>query len=89
MKDRAAAYMEHFEFDFSGGETGLSVGEEAPEDLALLVEALCPDRSPACLTSLYEALTVIAESGEEPAEIDEKVCPLELYHSVIEYLRLV
>lgn len=89
MKDRAAAYLEHFEFDFADGEAGLSLGEAAPEELALLVEALCPDRSPACLTSLYEALTVIAESGEEPAEIDEKVCSLEIYHSIIEYLRLI
>lgn len=89
MQDRAVAYMEHFQFDFAGGDATLSLGEEAPEELRLLVEALCPDHSPACLTSLFEALTVIAEFGEEPAEIDEKVCPLDRYLSVIEYLRLV
>lgn len=86
MQELAADYLEHFSLEF-GEEVRVSLSDTAPEDLHELDRLIRDNFGPDRLTCVYEALCVAAES-ELPhcAEVDEKVCPLDIYFVVIDFL---
>jgi hypothetical protein len=86
MQELAADYLEHFTVDI-GEEIRVGLDDSAPQDLLdldrLVRDMFGPDRQ----VCLYEALSTAAESEFPPcAEVDEKVCPLDLYFVVVDYL---
>ena len=86
MQQLAASYLEHFEIDFSQG-VEVRLAEDAPEELVEIVSQICDVYGPKSTVCVYEALNVAADSDlPHLAEVDEKVCPLELYHILIDYL---
>ncbi|GFK95401.1 hypothetical protein NNJEOMEG_03264 [Fundidesulfovibrio magnetotacticus] len=86
MQDLAASYLEHFEMNF-GEDSSVELSGKAPEDLKLLASGIEEMFGPGRLPSLFEALSVVADS-ELPhcAEVDVKVCPLDLYFVVLDFL---
>jgi len=86
MQELAASYLDHFDMSF-GENPGISLAADAPEDLVLLAEGIEQMFGPGRLVCLFEALSVVADS-ELPhcAEVDAKVCPLDLYFVVVDYL---
>jgi len=86
MQALAADYLEHFTVEFSGV-AEVSLSDSAPEDLIELDRLIGVTFGPGKLVCVYEALSVAAES-EMPycAEVDEKVCPLDIYFVVLDYL---
>jgi len=86
MQELAADYLEHFTMDV-GDEIHIGLNDSAPEALLELDRLIKDMFGPGKLVSLYEALSTAAESEFPPcAEIDEKVCPLDLYFVVVDFL---
>lgn len=86
MQQLAASYLEHFEIDFSEG-VEVRLAKDAPLDLVEIVSQLRDVYGPQCLVCVYEALNVAADSDmPHMAEVDEKVCPLDLYYILMDYL---
>ncbi|MFP5222129.1 MAG: hypothetical protein ACLGSA_07555 [Acidobacteriota bacterium] len=86
MQELAARYLEHFSIDFDGG-ARVSLESTAPDELKELDRVISDLFGPDKQVCVYEALCVAAEA-ELPhcAEIDEKVCPLDLYFVVVDFL---
>lgn len=86
MQELAANYLEHFTLDF-GDQVNVSLAGAAPEDLLELERFIREQYGSDKIVCLYEALCVVADS-ELPhcAEVDEKVCPLEIYYRVVDFL---
>lgn len=87
MKATAAAFLEHFDFDFSGNGPAVVPAADAPEALTRLVDAVAAEAGADAATCVYEALSILAEA-EDPrlTEVDEKVCPLSTYRLVVEHV---
>lgn len=86
MQELAADYLEHFTVDI-GEVIHVDLDESAPEDLLELDRLVRDMFGPGKQVCLYEALSTAAESEFPPcAEIDEKVCPLDLYFVVVDFL---
>ena len=86
MQHLAASYLEHFEIDFSQG-VDVRLAEDAPADLVEIVSQILDVYGPKSLVCVYEALNVAADSDlPHMAEVDEKVCPLDLYYILMDYL---
>lgn len=80
VKNLAAEYVEHFEFDFGDAGVELMLLDDAPAELKKLITDLCGRIAPETLVKVYEALNAIAEAEDIYAcEIDEKVCELTLF----------
>lgn len=80
IRNLAAEYAEHFEFDFGDAGVELSLLDHAPEELRKMIRELCGTISPETLVQVYEALNALAESEDiYQCEIDEKVCKLTLF----------
>uniref|UniRef100_A0A7C4EK44 Uncharacterized protein n=1 Tax=Fundidesulfovibrio putealis TaxID=270496 RepID=A0A7C4EK44_9BACT len=86
MQDLAAQYLEHFSLDMEQG-AQVCLDQSAPVELQELSQLVCAMCGGDATVSLFEALSVCADS-EMPylAEVDEKVCPLDLYYVVLDYL---
>lgn len=86
MQELAASYLEHFSVSF-GDKPEIVLAPNAPEGLRQLDRHITSLFGPGKLVCVFEALNVAADS-EMPflAEIDQKVCPLDIYHIVLEYL---
>jgi len=86
MQELAADYLEHFSVVF-GEESGVRLDDDAPRDLLELTRLVAELFGPGNEAALFEALSVASES-ELPhlAEVDEKVCPLDLYFVVLDFL---
>ncbi len=86
MQELAADYLEHFSIDI-GEKVRVSLADSAPEDLQELGRLIGTSFGPDKLVCVYEALCVIADSDlPHCAEVDEKVCPLDIYFVVIDFL---
>jgi len=86
MQELAANYLEHFTVDF-GEHARIGLDAAAPEDLQELVRVIGETFGPEKLVCLFEALSVAAESDlPHLAEVDEKVCPLDIYFVVVDFL---
>ena len=86
MQQLAAIYLEHFEIDFSQG-VEVRLAEDAPPELVEFVSQILDVYGPQSLVCVYEGLNVAADSDlPHMAEVDEKVCPLELYYILMDYL---
>jgi hypothetical protein len=80
IKNLAAEYVEHFDFDFGDAGVQLSLLDDAPADLRDMIVDLCGRISPENLVKVYESLNAIAECENiYVCEIDEKVCELTLF----------
>jgi hypothetical protein len=86
MQGLAANYLDHFTVDL-GNQVQVSLAETAPEDLQELDRLITDLFGPEKLVCVYEALCVAADS-ELPhcAEVDEKVCPLDIFFVVLDFL---
>jgi len=86
MQELAASYLEHFDMTF-GEDARIVLSGDAPDDLVLLARSVEEMFGPGKLVCLFEALSVVADA-ELPhcAEVDVKVCPLDLYFIVVDYL---
>jgi len=86
VQELAAEYIGHFSLDF-GDQPTVSLSEDAPGDLRELIGLITEAFGEGKQVCVYEALCVIADS-ELPycAEVDEKVCPLDIYFIVVDYL---
>jgi len=86
MQHLAAIFLEHFEIDFTQG-VAVRLAGDAPEDLAEFVAHIYEVYGPNSLVCVYEALNVAADSDmPHLAEVDEKVCPLDIYYILIDFL---
>jgi hypothetical protein len=86
MQGLAANYLSFFKVDFNENPS-LVLDAAAPEDLRELVGLIRDIFGPGNIVSVYEALSVAAESEQpQDAEVDEKVCPLEIYYFVVDFL---
>ncbi|WP_027721141.1 hypothetical protein [Maridesulfovibrio zosterae] len=80
VKNLAAKYAEHFDFDFGDSGVELMLLENAPNGLKKMIRDLCGSTSSESLVKIYEALNAIAECDDiYQCEIDEKVCELTLF----------
>ncbi|CCO23778.1 hypothetical protein [Maridesulfovibrio hydrothermalis] len=80
VKNLAADYAEHFDFDFGDAGMVLTLQNDAPAELKQLIRELCGSVSPESLVKVYESLNAIAECDDiYQCEIDEKVCELTLF----------
>jgi hypothetical protein len=86
MQELAANYLEHFTVEL-GEYPSIVLDDAAPESLLELDRLIRDTFGPGNLVSVYEALSAAAES-ELPhcAEVDEKVCPLDIYFFVLDFL---
>ncbi|MFP5239243.1 MAG: hypothetical protein ACLGQW_05365 [Acidobacteriota bacterium] len=86
MQDLAADYLDHFSVTFGEG-AGVRLDGDAPKDLMELVRLVDDLFGPGNEAALFEALSIASES-ELPhlAEVDEKVCPADLYFVVLDFL---
>jgi hypothetical protein len=86
MQGLAANYLDHFTVDL-GNRIQVSLAKTAPEDLQELDRLIMDLFGPEKLVCVYEALCVAADS-ELPhcAEVDEKVCPLDIFFVVLDFL---
>lgn len=86
MQELATDYLGHFSIDLEGG-SGVDLDESAPQDLRELAGLIEETHGPGNLPALFEALSIAADS-EMPflAEVDEKVCPLDIYYVVLDFL---
>jgi hypothetical protein len=86
MQELAASYLEHFSVEF-GDTPSIVLAQSAPEELRELDRRIAELFGPGKLVCVFEALNVAADS-DMPflAEIDQKVCPLDIYHIILEYL---
>uniref|UniRef100_A0A7C4EHS3 Uncharacterized protein n=1 Tax=Fundidesulfovibrio putealis TaxID=270496 RepID=A0A7C4EHS3_9BACT len=86
MQALAADYLEHFSVDFTDG-VAVRLAGSAPEDLVELDRLIGDVFGPGNLVCVYEALCVAADSDlPHCADVDEKVCPLDIYFVVIDFL---
>ena len=86
MRELAEHYLSYFVFE-PENQPALSVRPDAPEDLKMLIKstfAPLGEGAPACA---FEALNAIIDA-DDPffPEVDEKVCPLDMYALVVELL---
>ena len=86
MQELAARYLEHFTIDF-GESARVGLEGSAPDELKELDQLISDLFGPEKLVCVYEALCVAAETDmPHCAEIDEKVCPLDIYYVVVDFL---
>ena len=86
MQALAANYLEHFTVDF-GAQARVGLSERAPEDLKELGRLIQDLFGTGKLVCVYEALCVAADSDlPHCAEVDEKICPLDVYYMVLDFL---
>ena len=80
VKNLAAEYAQHFDFDFGDAGVELTLLDSAPAELRQLVDDFCRSRNSEELVKIYESLNSIAECENiYQCEIDEKVCELTLF----------
>ncbi|GEM_PF-2094556 len=80
VKNMAAKFAEHFDFDFGDAGVELTLLDDAPAELKRMIRDLCGSTKSESLVKIYEALNAIAECDDiYQCEIDEKVCELTLF----------
>ncbi|WP_035261798.1 hypothetical protein [Desulfonatronum lacustre] len=88
MQEKALGYLDYFELELTGEGMRITLAEDAPRELLDLAREVCGPDGEGLLVCLYEALTCIAEAeAPEYCAIDEKVCPSDTFHIVVEALR--
>ena len=86
MRNLAASYLEHFDVDF-GLAPSLRLAVTAPQELKELAGLIADLFGQDKLVCIYEALSAAADSDlPHCAEIDEKVCPMDVYYVVLDFL---
>ncbi|SDB18097.1 hypothetical protein SAMN05660653_00873 [Desulfonatronum thiosulfatophilum] len=84
MREKAKQYLEYFDFKFLKDEIQIRLNEDAPRPLSNLVTRVCESGDETLLTCIYETLNCIADADAlSCCEIDEKVCPEEIFRSVL------
>ncbi|SMP45267.1 hypothetical protein SAMN06295888_103108 [Desulfonatronum zhilinae] len=88
MQEKALGYLDYFELELTGEGMRITLAEDAPRELLDLAREVCGPDGEGLLVCLYEALTCLAEAeAPEYCAIDEKVCPSDTFHIVVEALR--
>ena len=88
MQEKALEYLDYFEMELTGEGMLVTLAEDAPPALLDLVHEVCGPGAKGLLVCLYEALTCIAEAETpEHCAIDEKICPIDTFQTVMEALR--
>lgn len=88
MQEKALGYLDYFELELTGEGMVVTLAEDAPHDLQDLARVICGPDQEGLLVCLYEALTCVAEAETpEHCAIDEKVCPIDTFQTVVEALR--
>lgn len=88
MQEKALGYLDYFELELTGEGMRITLAEDAPRELSDLARKACGPDEKDLLVCLYEALTCIAEAETpEHCAIDEKVCPIDTFQTVLEALR--
>ncbi|WP_027184702.1 hypothetical protein [Desulfovibrio inopinatus] len=87
MRQLAGQYLDFFDFEATDSGICVILLDDAPEELAQLVETIFGGNTPDALSRAYEALTVASEADDPySAEVDEKVCPFDMYAFMMEML---
>ncbi|GAB6059998.1 hypothetical protein [Desulfonatronum parangueonense] len=83
MREKAKQYLEYFTLEFCRDEMQIRLAEDAPRPLSKLVSRI-ESGNENVLVCIYEALNSIADADAPSCcEFDEKVCPEEIFRSVL------
>ncbi|WP_432735071.1 hypothetical protein [Maridesulfovibrio sp. FT414] len=90
VKNLAAEYAGHFDFDFGPEGVKLTLLDDAPDELRQMIKDVCGQISPETLVQVYEALNAISEAEDiYQCEIDEKVCGLTLFCKIARHIEKI
>jgi hypothetical protein len=86
MQGVAAKYLKYFHIDL-GQDQAVSLGPDAAPDLLELERKIQEMFGPGHLVCVYEALCVVAATDfPYSGEVDVKMCPQEIYFTVVDFL---